>query len=362
MRALPTRAGRVLAIVSLLVVTVPVASLDLTEGRLKLSLLEGTGRFSLSYLSPLQNGSYIPLLAAQDPRTSLLAVAVGNKVYRMGESSVFSEVAQKTSTGGRFVWTSPFLVVTETFTFVSSSGSPLADGVRIDLGLKNVSEQDQSVGARYLFDTYLGEASLVHFQTDTLKEVTRELTLTPADKAVYWVSPLVGNQEQVGLQCMLTGAGVTAPDRVVFANWKRLSDSSWSFEASPSRSFSVLPYSVNDSAVAQYYDPRTLAPRSETTITLLLGKYNPSGFALAAASTASFQSAVQESLAVAKGSQDTTVALRADLATVDRIIAQIDAKMAADAAVSDEELSLMESAVSDLQSRAGRYSSGSATQ
>jgi len=355
-----TRVLKVALVVSMLAAALPAVSLDLSEGRLKLSLLEGTGRFTISYLSPLQNGSYIPLLAAQDPRTSLLSIAVGNKVYRMGESSAFSEAAQKTPTGGRFVWTSPFLVITETFTFVTSTGSPLADGVRIDLGLKNVSEQDLSIGVRYLFDTYLGEASLVHFQTDTLKEVTRELTLTPSDKAAYWLSPLVGNQEQVGLECMLSGAGVTSPDRVVFANWKRLSDSSWSYETSTTRNFSVLPYSVNDSAVAQYYDPRTIAHGAESTVTVLLGKYSTSGFAVAAASTASFQSAVQQSLEVAKGSQDTSVALHTDLATVDRILAQIDAKMAAGSAVSDDELSLMETAVSDLQSRAGRYAGGSA--
>ncbi len=362
MRAAAARPRVIVAVLAFLAVALPAGSLDVSEGRVKLSLLEGTGRFSLSYLSPLQNGSYIPLLAAQDPRTSLLSIAVGNKVYRMGETSTFSESVQKTPTGGKFVWTSPFLVVTEAFTFISAPGSPLADGVRIDLSLKNVSEQDQSIGARYLFDTYLGEASLVHFQTDTLKEVTRELTLTPADKAAYWVSPLVGNQDQVGLECMLTGAGVTAPDRVEFANWKRLSDASWGFETSPLRNFSVLPYSVNDSAVAQYYDPRTVAQGSEITITLLLGKYSSAGFAVAAASTATFQSSVQESLAVAKGVQDPSVALHADLATVNRIIAQIDAKMAAGAEVSDDELAIMESAVADLQSRAGRYSSGSSSQ
>ena len=65
---------------------------------------------------------YVPLLAAQDPRTTMLSIVVGNKIYRMGESSEFSEKAERVPGGARFVWKSSFLQVTETFTFIPSAG------------------------------------------------------------------------------------------------------------------------------------------------------------------------------------------------------------------------------------------------
>ena len=71
------------------------------------------------------------------------------------------------------------------------------------------------------------------------------------------------------------GAGDHPADRIVFANWKRLSDASWSYETSASRDFSLQPYSVNDSAVSQYYDPRLLAPGAQATVTIVLGKFSP---------------------------------------------------------------------------------------
>jgi hypothetical protein len=334
----------------------PAWSLDLSDGRLKLTLHEGIGRFSLSFLTKGNEGIFVPLLASQDPRTTMLSVVVGNKVYRMGESSEFSETVEKIPGGGRFLWKSPFLLVTESFTFIASAESPVANGVRIDIGVKNVSEKNISAGIRYLFDTYLGEVGFAYFRTNTLSQVTRELTLTPSDKLLYWVSPLVGDPEDLGFQVMTAGVGITIPDRVVFANWKRLSDASWSYETSAARNFSQLPYSVNDSAASQYYDPRTIPPGTETTVTLAVGKFAREGFSITGPSpTQGFAQGMEQSLTTAKTTQDIGQAVRADLSTVNRILAEIDAALAAGTPVPDDKLSLMESALTELGGRSARY-------
>jgi hypothetical protein len=333
-------------------------ALDLADGRIRLTLYEGIGRFSISCVTKGQNGIAVPLLAAQDPRTTTLSVVVGNRVYRLGESSEFSEKAEKVPGGGRFTWKSSFLQVTETFTFIASTGSPVTDGVRIDLNLKNSSEKDASIGARYLFDTYLGESSFVHFRTDTLTKLTHELALSPADKALYWVSPLSGNAEELGLQVMLSGTGVTSPDRAVFANWKRLSDSPWSYDVSGSRNFSLLPYSVNDSAVAQYYEPRPVAKGADVTITLALGKFTRDGFSFGAPSVAQESTPAATQASAAQSAAPSTApgpdrqALLADLAAVDRILARLDGALSSGAPVPDDELAQMESILKDLGSGA----------
>jgi hypothetical protein len=355
------RSPRSLLLVALLLgMCAPGWALDLSDGALRLTLHEGTGRFSLSYVPKGRNGVPVPLLSAQDPRTTMLSVVVGNKIYRMGETSAFSQAVEKSTHGGRFIWKSPFLQVTETFTFISSADSPVTNGVQIDIGLKNVSEKTYNAGLRYLFDTWLGESSFVHFRTDTLSQMSRELTLLPRDNARYWVSPLMGDPEDIGFQVMTSGTGVTVPDKVVFANWKRLSDTPWSYETSADRNFSQMPYSVNDSAVSQYYDPRAIPPGTEMTITLLVGKFSTQGFNVAGpASAQGFAASVEQSLTAAKTTGDDGQAVRADLSTVNRILVEIDAALAAAGQVSDDKLGLMETALTDLGGRSARYVSPS---
>jgi len=338
------------------------AALDVADGKVKLTLVEGSGRFTLSTQNSGGGGVYLPLLATQDPRTSVLSIVYGNKIYRMGDSSEFKETAEKVQGGARFVWRSAFLQVTETFTLIPASDATVSTGVRIDLSLRNLTEQEISVGARYLFDTYLGEPGNLHFRTSALAQVNRELTLTPADKTAWWMSPLANDKNQFGLQVMTVGPGITAPDRVVFANWKRLSDASWAYDTSAARNFSLLPYSVNDSAVAQYYEPRPVPRSSELIVTLALGTYSQAGYsglasgpAAAPAPAADFPSSVMQSLAQGRSAADDAQAARADLASVNAILDEIDAKIGASASMSDEELALIESALRDLKGRSSRF-------
>ena len=348
--------GAAIILLLTLAASAPSGALDLADGRIRLTLHEGIGRFSLSCQTRGSSGVFVPLLASQDPRTTSVSIVVGNKIYRMGESSEFAEKTERTAGGGRFIWKSSFLQVTETFTFIASTGSSMTDGIRIDLSMRNLSEQDIIAGVRYLFDTYLGESSFVHFRTDALTQVTHETTLAAADKAAYWVSPLSGDADNFGLQVMLSGQGVTVPDRVVFANWKRLSDASWSYETSAIRNFSLLPYSVNDSAAAQYYDPRPIPRAGESTVTIVLGVNSKSGFGPAAASSQDLSASLQQSLAAAQTAQDTGQALRSDLVTVNQILSRIDAAVAAGATISDEDLALLQGALKDLGGRVSRYS------
>ncbi len=356
----------ILVAACLLLAAVHLPALDVSDGRGRLALRETTGRFMLSAQNA--SGAYVPLLATQDPRTSVLSVVYGNKIYRMGESSEFKQVVEKVSGGARFVWRSAFLQVTETFTLIPAGDSGVSSGVRIDVSLRNLSEQDITAGVRYLFDTYLGEPGNNHFKTSALGQVNRELTLTPADKTAWWMSPLANDKNQFGLQVMMAGPGITVPDRVVFANWKRLSDSSWAYDTSAARNFSLLPYSVNDSAVAQYYEARPVPRSGELIFTLAMGVYSPAGYsglssaAAAPAPTApatDFSASVLQSLAQGRTAADDAAAARADLASVNAILGEIDARTGSSASMSDEELALIETALKDLQARSGRFGTAS---
>ncbi len=348
-------------VVALSFAVIPLPALDVADGRARLTLIEGIGRFVLSCQTRGSTGVYVPLLASQDPRTTSLSIVVGNKIYRMGENSEFSQKTEKVPGGARFTWKSSFIQVTETFTFIAAADSGVSTGVRVDLSLKNLSEKEITAGARYLFDTYLGEANGPHFRTSTLSQLSKELTLTAADKAAWWESPLAGDPDGFGFQVMMSGPGLTVPDRVVFANWKRLSDSTWDFDTSAARSFSLLPYSVNDSAAAQYYGPRRIPRSGEATFTLAIGLFSQAGYSTISAAPAAstpapdFSSGLKESLSEAKNASSDAQALQADLTAVNSILNELDSKMGTPGTISEDELALIESALKDLGSRAGRF-------
>jgi cell division septation protein DedD len=373
---------------ALAAIAVPLGALEVTNGMVKLTLHEGIGRFSLAGLGQASGASFTPLLVAQDPRSSMVSILVSDRVIRLGESSDFLEAVENTATGARFTWTSKQLVVTETFSFIGAPGSDVASGVRVDLQVTNVSEQDLAVAVRYLFDTWLGEASSVHFRTDTVAGLTRELTITKDERPAYWVSPLADNAEGFGFQCMLSGEGVTVPDRVVFANWKRLSDSAWSYTTSAARTFSQAPYSMNDSAVGQYYDSQPIPRGGNITVTLALGRASPSGLTLQTAATtvavaetpvttaAAETTAVEAPAAVAPAETTPTEApaieapaeptpapdpvteARTDLASINELLRKIDLLLADGSAITAEELAALEQSIAALKERSALYGTG----
>jgi hypothetical protein len=331
-----------------------VQALELDQGKLKLTLTEDTGRFSLECLSAA--GDYLPLLSPEDPRTTTLSIVLDSTIFRMGDSSGFEMNAEKTQSGARFVWKSDFLTVLERFTFVTSAGATAADGIRIDITLQNTSRQDFTAGIRYLFNTWLEKNDAVPFATDTLSSIRKETTFGGKNLPRYWVSPRSGDPKQFGLQCMVSEDGVTPPDKIVFANWKRLNDASWNYDTSEARDFSLPPYSKNDSAVAQYYGPWPLAQGTQFTVTIVLGKYNPAGIpATSAFEAGSFAGAVQQSLAAGRSALGSGAGIRADLSTVDEILSRVDSALAPGAGISESDLSLMESAISELKARSSTY-------
>jgi hypothetical protein len=250
-------------------------ALDLTQGNMKVALSRDTGRFSVSYKPA--GGAWTPLFYAQDPRTTVLEVLDGGRLYRMGDSRQFKQTVKKTSTGAEISWTSQDLSVTESFTFMTSTGTAQADGVLISIRMTNNSEAPSTVGARYLIDTYLGEQNRIEFVTPTLASMTNETEFTGSQIPSYWVSP-EDRKMSVALEAVMKGSGVTTPNRVIFANWKRLNDSRWNFASNPNRNFNLLPYSINDSAVVMYYDPEVLPAGESKTITMLLGQYSRAGW------------------------------------------------------------------------------------
>lgn len=245
-------------------VCLPLAALEVTAGKLKIVLFEDTGRFAIYYQK--KANEFIPFLAPQDPRTSLVGIIAGNETVILENGSVFRQETQETLLGARFVFNSSRLKVTQDFTIISEGG------LKLTLELTNISETPLAVGAVMLFDTWLGEKEQQPFQTASGQLIKQEMVLTHHEIPDYWLSP--SNEQALSLKVLCRDEQVTTPDRIVFANWKRLYDNLWHLRSASQSDFSAFPFSANDSAVAHYYDPVVLKQGESRKLSLVFGSAN----------------------------------------------------------------------------------------
>lgn len=263
-----------LALAALMGFTVAgLSALEVEQGDMRLILHEDSARFSLLLRS---DGEWRPLIVADDPRTSSLDVLENNRVHRIGDSGDFDQRVEETEHGARFVWASPTLEIIQAFEFTRGVTSDTFDAVEMTIAVRNVGEEPSTVGVRLVLDTYLGESNNTHFVTPGLDQITRERSLVPGPVNRYVATPAARNG--FGFQYMLDDAAVTEPALVAVGNWKRLTDSSWTYDVNETRNFNRLPYSINDSALLVLYEARQLAREDGFVIIAQLGNLAPQGY------------------------------------------------------------------------------------
>ncbi|MDR2184274.1 MAG: hypothetical protein LBO80_01200 [Treponema sp.] len=324
---------------------------EYAEGRIKLVLHENTGRFSLYYMTDIVKEQYEPLFVDRDPRTSFITIMAGDRTYRLGEASVFKFRLGGSSSRPAFIFESPFLSVTQEFSFIRTVDSSLTNGVRMYLTVENKGEQQNMVGLRFLLDTSLGEGGHApHFMTNT-RSFTSEAAIDGGSSDRWWIT----RNGKFGFMGNIFVGGITNPDLIHFANWKRLNDIPWKTPYVSGRNFNFLPYSINDSAVCYYFDPVPLGRGERRTLSLLLAAEDPNGFAQYNTGSGS------ELTRILRRSGETVPAgpasamnpadyTREDLIILKDLTARIDEYLAA-GAVSDEELMTIELVLSRIKGR-----------
>ncbi|MAG14180.1 MAG: hypothetical protein CMN78_06250 [Spirochaetales bacterium] len=232
-----------------------ILGLTVSNENLELKVYEANGRYSLYSIT--EDGKKASLFLDQDPRTTTLTLLVGNKTYRLGDSFEFRQTVEELDSGAEIIWASRAYTIKERFILSDA-------GLTVRLTIENSSETTANMGLRLLLDTSLGEEG-DHFLADGI--------VVENETDYVWAAPVEIEsvaEDETTLVITLSGAGITDPDRVVLANWKRLNDESWAFEANLNRDFSLLPYSIDDSAVAIYYDPTDIEAGSSRTVSYRL--------------------------------------------------------------------------------------------
>jgi len=339
-----------------LIISFPIilSGLSIEQGRMKLVLHEESGRFSLYYLDDIEENSYTSLLFERDPRTSSLGLLVNNKIVTLGTTKSYDQITEKTVDGARFVWVSPKLKIVESFRFVKSNPNGLTDGVAVTVKVSNVSEDIQSVGVHFLMDTYLGENRDSHFVTSNNAQIEGE-TGFDLQIPAYWISE-AKDKSFKGFQSVVKGNGVTIPDKIVFSNWKRLSENLWNIQVQNNRNFNLLPYSINDSAACQFYNPIQLSPGGQRTVVMLLGAYTDAPLSLGNVLGDEPITRVSVEVPDIKAG-DVEKLIKEDLIAVNDIISNIDSLLSFPDEISEEKIELIQRSLQTLQSKQAQYPS-----
>ncbi|MDR1100042.1 MAG: hypothetical protein LBL28_06120 [Treponema sp.] len=325
-------------------------AVDFTSGCVRLTLHKDTGRFSFYYTPDLSGEKFDPLFVTQDPRTTFFSLISNDKTYRLGESAAFRFRLEEDGLNPSIVFESAFLRVREEFAFIKTAGSSLDNGIQITLSLENLSPQQVSLGLRFLVDTNLGEG--VHgaapFFTDK-RPIDSETLITLNDDDRWWVS----RNDKLSLMGNISAGVERRPDLVHFANWKRLNDAPWKTSVSTGRNFNYLPYSIGDSAVCYYYEPRPLSRGDTLRYTILLAAEDENGFVSYGDKGKDISPPSDKTVPLSGDLPLPAGSKEADLALLKELINRIDQYVAGEISLTEEELALMETTAARLKARYG---------
>ncbi|NNM55341.1 MAG: hypothetical protein HKM05_11575 [Spirochaetales bacterium] len=329
-----------LALTFLFVSATGLWSWQMDRGMMRLVVGE-QGHFSLYSTSDVVHPLYVPLFWAADPTTTIVTVKLGNQSIVLGKDKTFVPHLLGLANGVQITWVSPQVQLVETWEFVVSEHSRLADGVKWSFQFsKNALSQE--VGLRIILDTYLGEK----------KDAFYDPAGKPIDAETSWQTPplyLISRsplRSDLGLLVMLSDPSSPVPDQTVVANWQRLDNTSWDYKSEPGHDFNLLPYSYHDSAIALWYQPQLLPPGSSREISLVMGSVTAGTFKDAKLGSWSL-GALLDTAKQSDSGLDKEV--RKALAIVDSLLAQIDERRKNADKVSQQDIQILQATLDQLE-------------
>ncbi len=340
-----------LAAAILLLGAMTMSALEAREGLVKIVVDESSARFSLYRLVDVAKDRYEALFFDLDPRTTSMTLSFGGRQYRLGDSSEFRQAVARTATGVSIEFRSAFARVTEHLDFARSSGAAIADGIRLSIMMENVSQKEASVGLRFLVDTSLAEKSGIHFRLPGLEKMSNETVFEGASIPDWVETP----GDTASFMIQFTGDGIVTPDRVHFANWKRLNEAPWILESSSARNFTLLPYSINDSAVAIYWLPKVLAPGASSSVALAMGAFNDKGYPISQGGDKGTDELFSKTVLTQPANADKKSLMEADLLSVRDLLTRIDLVLSSGSQPTADEIAAWKKILDLLEERKKGY-------
>ncbi len=252
---------------------------------------DGGGRFAIGTTGgnpDRPDDDLRPLLyGVEEPWTSFTTVRIGNADYVFG-GETHRPAGQAGPFGGQPVtpprltgdgraieaaWEyPPGVEVLQRLSLVRGPTTGLPDTVRIEYVITNRTREPQSVGLRIMLDTMAGSNDGAPFRVGE-RAIESDAAFGPGQPIPGFFQVFDSlDRPAVVAQATLRGEGLTPPDRVYFSNWGALRESLWNFDFSPGRPFGRKGEEHElDSAVALFFEPRTLGPGQSRSVATLYG-------------------------------------------------------------------------------------------
>lgn len=163
-------------------------------------------------------------------------------------------------------WRLPEVQVQQILTLVTNPYTGRPDTVKIETRVTNVSSGDIRAGVRLMIDTMIGSNDDAPFFIPGTGNTSQEQEYLGAEVPPYWKAFEARdyNVESLKGQGILLDQEATPPDRFILANWPRIKDTFWVYAVTSGME-------LGDSAVALYWDPKTLQPAESSVYVTYYG-------------------------------------------------------------------------------------------
>lgn len=157
------------------------------------------------------------------------------------------------------------IIIKQIITFEVNTNTGREDTGRIRYEVINNGDTFHDIGIRIMMDTMLGNNDGAPFKIPGIGNVVKEVEIVGYNVPQYWQA--FDNLDNPSI--IASGAFYKSfnekPDKVQFAAWPSIYGTKWDYEVDSGREV------TRDSAVAIYYDPKSLGPKESKTIDTYYG-------------------------------------------------------------------------------------------
>ena len=211
-----------------------------------------------------------PLLYLKEiPETTFTTFRIDGKDYIYGNSYTgitmeggFTDPPKREGMTNISTWRAEGVEITQKLEMTDNVSSSDIGNVKISYLITNKGKSSKTIGSRVLMDTMLGDNDGSKVSLDGKSEISYETEVSGEDIPVYWRTVDSAVNPKVVSYGFLKGWGNTEPDRMIIAHWSALSLTKWDYSTNPDRNIgsSLNDFKSADSAVALYWEPKTLEP------------------------------------------------------------------------------------------------------
>jgi hypothetical protein len=309
------------------ILTEPLDSLEIRQGRVSLILHERTGHFSFYGLNEGQR-RYEPLLADKTPPTSFIEVNINGRTYRLGESSIFNLRIVNAGTSTALIFESKTLRVRQEFSFIQTAGSPEPNGLQMNIRLTNLQSRSIKAGVRIVLNPRMTEKNGGIPLFINNQEIRME-TVVAGNIDHFWTFR-GGPLSLVGSIGTLSGAN---PDYLHIGDWKLINKAAWASASGTGQKAKSKTNTIENLAICYYYNPKPIPLNGEINCSILLAAEDPAGFIRSDVSPSSVRNPK-----------------KADLLLLDSIIKRLNRHLNREIEIPEQELASMAQIVRRIKS------------